>query len=34
MTYANPETVNSAVPVPVKSIGVQLILVMPQTEKL
>jgi hypothetical protein len=32
-TYANPGTVNSAVPVPVKSTGVQLILVLPQDEK-
>ena len=33
LAYANPETVNSAVPVPVKSTGVQLILVLPQTGK-
>ena len=33
LAYANPGTVNSAVPVPVKSTGVQLILVLPQTEK-
>jgi hypothetical protein len=33
LAYANPGTVNSAVPVPVKSTGVQLILVLPQDEK-
>jgi hypothetical protein len=33
MAYANPETVNSAVPVPVKSTGVQFVLVLPQDEK-
>jgi hypothetical protein len=33
LASANPGTVNSAVPVPVKSTGVQLILVLPQDEK-
>jgi hypothetical protein len=33
LAYANLGTVNSAVPVPVKSTGVRLILVLPQDEK-
>ena len=33
LAYANPGTVKFSLPVPVKSTGVQLILVLPQTEK-